>query len=664
MVASAVTTISAASKFLPRVYRQLLHMNGPDSERAEKTRIAEAHDKLDVTWRLRFLQGALLFSFAALVAALGYAQLRRVDEYNALERRQNLRRQMVPGPRGAIYDREHRVLATNRLNTAAVVDLGQLREQFREEQHALVTGAHSTADRQSAVEAQARRIVVQRQLDRIGTVLRRQIQMNAARLERHFARERTTPFVLADDLTKDESERLRAAFGPSDPIQLNQSHQRWYPYGNTAAHVLGMVRRELILTPKGVDFPILNYFDWVGDSGLEKQYETRLRAQPGSTVVRVDASGFATHPPLERHEATPGDELVLSLDIDVQLAAERAMAATRGVPRGAAVAIAVATGEVLAMASKPDFDPNQVSPTLTVAMKQRIDAEGGWLNRATQGLYAPGSSFKVFTTLSGLRAGTLRPDHTFQCDGFYEVEGHRFACHNASGHGAVSLRSGLAHSCNVFAYRTGLTAGPNALAAEARRFHFHELTGVDLPSESQRMLVPDPAWKESSQRERWTTGDTVNLSIGQGFLRYSPLQAACAIASLARRETLTVPTLLHQPGRRPSGDRPREPLELSDADYSALINGLRAVIETGIGRDAQVPGISIAGKTGTAQAMTDEGMMNVAWFIAFAPVEQPEIAVAVAMEGDQPDVEFAGAQHAAPIVREMIGAYFDKRPNR
>jgi penicillin-binding protein 2 len=175
------------------------------------------------------------------------------------------------------------------------------------------------------------------------------------------------------------------------------------------------------------------------------------------------------------------------------------------------------------------------------------------------------------------------------------------------------------------------------------------------------MLVPDPAWKEIHQHERWTMGDTVNLSIGQGFLRYSPLQAACAMASLARRETLTVPTLVHQPDRLPTGHRPPEPLEISDANYDALIDGLRAVIESGIGRDAQVPGISIAGKTGTAQVATQEGMMNVAWFIAFAPIEKPEIAVAVAMEGDQPNVEFAGAEHAAPVVREMIGAYFDKR---
>lgn len=140
------------------------------------------------------------------------------------------------------------------------------------------------------------------------------------------------------------------------------------------------------------------------------------------------------------------------------------------------------------------------------------------------------------------------------------------------------------------------------------------------------MLVPDSAWKRANKHGDWTTGDTLNLAIGQGFLRISPLQAACALASLARRETLTVPTLLHQPGRRPSGDRPPEPLGVADKDY-----------------------------------LRPEGMMNIAWFVAFAPLDRPRIAIAVAMEGDQPDVEFAGAAHAAPIVSEIIGAYFDRR---
>jgi penicillin-binding protein 2 len=638
---------------------------------APAARVAEVAPSApgDDTSRLAVIRGAIVALLLILLGGLAYRQLGYAEEYAALERRQTHRGVMMPVPRGIIYDRDHRVLAGYRTRIAAVLNLGELRHEFAEDERLLLEksealrGTESSAPRRSDITGgRARFIVVQRHHQRVNAIIGRHADLDAARLDRHIARERTVPFVLVDDLTADESTRLAAALNDSDPVELQRFHDRWYPYKNAAAHVVGRLRRETILTPKGEDFPILNYIGTVGDFGMEKQLDARLQGRPGEAVIRVDAFGFPVGAPFERREGTPGEDVVLSIDIDLQIAAERAMAATPGVPRGAAVAIKISTGEVLVMASKPDFDLNAVSPSLSAAMKQQIDSEGGWFNRATQGLYPPGSSFKVFTALAGLRRGTLLPDELFRCAGFHPVAGHRFLCHNPSGHGDVSLRTGLAHSCNVFAYVTGLAAGPEALAAEARRFHLGEPTGVDLPFETEEMLVPDPAQKQNEGGGSWTTGDTINLAIGQGDLRYSPLQAACAIASLARRETLTVPTLLHQPnGRRPSGERPPERLDVSESHYAAVIDGMRAVVEIGIGRDAQVPGVSIAGKTGTAQVLRPEGMMNVAWFIAFAPCERPEIAIAVAMEGDQPGVEFAGAAHAAPIVREIIGTYFDKK---
>jgi penicillin-binding protein 2 len=581
----------------------------------------------DYAPRLRIVVVTFAVTLLVLVACLGYQQLLRSADHTAREQRQSQRRILSPAPRGVIYDREHRILAGNRLRTDAVINLGYLRGQ-------------TSGERLAAI---------QRQVERVNALTGRQEQVDAARLERAFARDRLAPFVLADDLNEAEAVRLAGGLAAADPVRLMRSSQRWYPHGTIAVHVLGRVRREVTGTPAS------------GLGGLEQQYDARLRGRPGEALMQVDAWGFPLDPLLAHSDAVPGEDLVLSLDVDLQLATERAMAATSHGPRGAAVLLSIATGEVLALASKPGFDLNEVSPVLTPATKQRIDAAGGWFNRAVQGLYPPGSTFKMFTAVAGLRGGTLRPDTTQSCPGFLDVGGHRFPCHHAAGHGRLALRDALAHSCNVFAYQTGLAAGPAALAAEARRFHFASPTGINLPAETSRMLVPDPAWKEEAGRGNWTPGDTVNLSIGQGFLRCSPLQMACAVASLARRETLTVPTLLRQPGRSPAGDRPREPLGLADGDYAALIQGLRAVIETGIGRDAQVPGVSMAGKTGTAQIARPEGSFNVAWFVAFAPVENPEIAIVVAMEGDQPGVEFAGAEHSAPIVREIVGTYFDKR---
>lgn len=517
--------------------------------------------------RLRLLGRALAVGVVLLAGALGRAQLLNADEARALDRRQTLRRVMVPAPRGAILDRHGRVLAETRETTVEGDQPG------------------------------------------VGRI----------------------PWT------------------------------RHYPHGATAAHVLGRVRRETVRTPAGEEYPILNYATLVGDWGVEKHDEARLAGTPGYRVVRVDAQGQPVGAPLEQDEPVRGGDVVLSLDLDVQRAAERALDAVAGGPRGGAVAIAVATGEVLALVSKPDFDLNEVSPCVSRDVYARIEAEGGWLNRATQGLYPPGSSFKVFTALAALRADRLPAENEVNCVGHHDLAGRRFRCHNAEGHGPVGLTSGLARSCNVFAYRAGLAAGPEALAAEARRFRFDRPAGLDLPFETTRMLVPDPAWKRSAERGEWTPVDTAQLAIGQGALRYSPLQAAAAMAALARRETFTVPTLRHAPGRAPTGDEPPEPLGLTERDYAALVRALRAVVETGIGRRAQVPGVAIAGKTGTAQIARPEGMMNVAWFVAFAPAERPEIAVAVALEGGEPGVEFAGAEHAAPVGREIIAAYLDAR---
>jgi len=603
--------------------------------------------------RLRLIRWIFAGLLISLLLGLGYRQLFHSADFAARARAQEQRQLLVPAPRGIIRDRAGRILADNRLRLDVGLDLGRLRDVLRGE---------SPTD--GATAARARLAAAQRQLDRINAITGRRDPVDPARLERAYARERRAPFVLVEDLSGDEAKQLSATLTAADPLQLLRSSQRWYPLGRTAAHVLGRVRPARIRVTTDPSDPgnvAMSYPGTVGDSGIEKQYDARLQGRPGRSVLQVDAENFVVDPPQELRAPVPGEDLTLSLDLEIQRAAETALAAMPGAATGAAVVIAVTSGEVLALASLPNFDLNAVSPRMTAATKQEIDAEGGWFNRATQGLYPPGSTFKIFTALAGLRHGSLHPDDVLPCNGYYDVGSRRFPCHHPQGHGDLTLRSALPHSCNVFAYQVGLATGPDHLAAEARRFHLGEPTGIDLPGETRRMLVPDPIWKEKQGFGPWTPGDTANFAIGQGYLLCSPLQAACAMASLARRETLTVPTLLHQPGRRPTGDRAAEPLGLTDGNYRALIEGLQAVILTGIGREAQVPGLTMAGKTGTTQVHRQDGMHNIAWFVAFAPVENPQIAIAVALEGSRPGEEFAGGKYAAPVVREIAGAWYDKQ---
>jgi penicillin-binding protein 2 len=628
------------------------------SAAAQQGPVTPPFDEAEQARRLRLTWFVVCGLLALLGGGLAYRQLLRADDFHARDRRQSIRWFADAAPRGIIYDRKHRVLAGNRVVTSLAVDLGDLRAEFRDEQRNLARQAETQASR---IPAQARLAVLQHLVNRTNSLTGRRESVDAARLERAYTRERTAPFVIAADLSPNELDRL-GSVSDLAPLRLVREPRRTYPHGSVAAHALGRVHRESLTAPANPGRPI-RYEDQVGVTGLEKQFDRQLRGTPAVTETRVDAWGFRAGETRPIATAQPGVDVVTSLDLDVQQAAEKALAQAAA-SRGAAVAVSVATGEVLALASKPTFDLAAVSPDLSAAEKRQVDTEGGWFDRSVQGLYAPGSSFKFVTIAAALRTGRLHPNDRLRCDGVIAVGGRNFACHNPAGHGELSLREALAHSCNGYAIRAGLAAGPDALAAEARRLHLHEPTGIELPAETRAMLVPDPAWKRASGAGDWTPGDTANFAIGQGYLRFSPLQAACAFAALARRESLTVPTLLYQPGRPPTGDRPKETLGLADTDYAALVGALRAVVETGIGRNAQVPGVTIAGKSGTAQVDRPAGRTNVAWFVAFAPVENPQIAVAVALEGDQPGVEFAGAEHAAPVVREIIAAYLDATPAR
>jgi len=594
--------------------------------------------------RLVVVALALGAGFFLLLVGLGRVQLSEAPALREKHDRQTLRRLPLPAPRGDVLDREGRVLAGTAWRTDAVILAGDVRLGGSPGLEARVDALHREHRRIQALLGRAEAFPTE--------VVRRQLRLD-----------RMAPVVLAADLRPEEAERLRGALAADDPVRLRARSERTYPHGALAAHVLGRVRRDMrapAAVPGDPSLGSTRFLDTTGDSGVELGWEERLSGRPGAEVVRVDAGGFPLAVDGTRIEPVPGENVRLSLDLDLQRAVDAAMSATPGGGRGAAVVLHVATGEVLALVSKPDFDLSAVSPGMSLAIKAQIDAAGGWFNRATQGLYPPGSTFKVFTVLAGLRAGTLDPFARTRCEGGLEVAGHRFGCHRPEGHGALPLRTALAQSCNVYAYQAGLAAGADALAGEARRFHMDAPTGIDLPAETRRMLVPDARWKQDAGRGAWTDRDTVNLAIGQGDLRLSPLQAAAAMASLARRETLTVPTVVHAPGRQPTADRPPEPLGLGDRDYGALLDGMRAVVESGIGQRAQVPGIPIAGKTGTAQIETDAGMTNVAWFLAIAPADRPAIAVAVALEAPQVGVEFAGAEFAAPVVHAAVAAYVDK----
>ncbi|MDD3179236.1 MAG: penicillin-binding transpeptidase domain-containing protein [Opitutaceae bacterium] len=600
-----------------------------------------------------FLLGAMLLTLAG---GLVFRQLFRSTLYSERERLQNQRRVIVPGPRGNIYDRNGQLIVTNQPRFSVTLNLGELGGEFDRETGKVAANYRSLdrSERPSYAEMTrlARVAVVQRYLDQTNTILGRNNQVDSRILDRHFAQTRLLPFVLLDNLTPQEYARLIERLPVRSPLQVYALSNRFYPYASAAAHALGYVTTNT--DPPVEDFPGEDLMTFKmkgteGRAGLEARYDEHLQGVAGGAIYRVDPAGFRVDLPLQKRLPEKGHNIITSLDIDLQVAAEQAMENRVG----ACVALEVKTGEVLVLVSKPDYNLNDFVPRLSTETARQIEESGAWFNRAIQGQYPPGSTFKLITTLAGLRSGAIDPHQSrTECPGYLMVGNRRFTCHRHSGHGERDLVGAIRDSCNVFFYTFGLEVGPQLIATEARRFGYGHPTGIELPAEFRNPVVPDPAWRLRVRNETWNRGDTANVAIGQGDLLVSPMQVACFMASFARGETETKPTLLHIADRPPLHTTP---IGLSRDDYNTMVEGLEQCAQIGTAKFANVEGLRVAAKTGTAQ----KGRIELAWTIAYAPIENPQIAVAVVLEGSEEDTNFGGGVFAAPVVQTVLQAWRD-----
>ncbi len=629
--------------------------------------LVESHRSFDPRVILFYfvLAGLLL----TLAIGLAYQQLIKSDYYHESAKVQNQRRILIPGPRGNIYDREGRLLVGNRARFAVTLYLDELRPEFRRE-YLRIRNNYREADdaglpSAGQIEILARHSVVQRYLDQVNRIIDRTEKVDSRDLHRHYLQQRLLPFVLIEDLTPEEYARLYEQLPVTSPLQLYTSSTRYYPYGAAAAHTLGYVSINNAIEASedfpGSDLRTFKMKGAIGRNGLEAEFDDRLQGETGGIIYRVDPSGYRVEPPLEKRTPVQGGSLTVTLDIDMQIAAEKAMGEL-GLA-GACVALDVRTGEVLTLASLPAYDLNDFSPRLGQATAAQINEQGAWINRATQGLYPPGSTFKLITALAGLRAGTITPLSVVECTGAYRVGGRIFVCNNHRDRGDIDLLHAIEKSCNTFFYHYGLATGPDAIAIEARRFGLDDPTGIELPHEARAMIIPDPAWKKERRGEPWYAGDTANVSIGQGDIAVTPLQMATVIAGLARGRTNISPHILHDPSR-PVQNPPR--LDLPTSQLMPFYAGMQAVPITGTARIMNTPfmkiqGLTIAGKTGTAQKRTPKGTLNFAWFVGYAPVENPQVAVAVMMEGDTPGEDTGGGRFAAPIANAVLKVWHAKQ---
>lgn len=573
------------------------------------------------------LTAAVLTGFGLVLLGLLRLQVVQHDELMRLSEQNRVRLDVLRAPRGAIRDRYGRLLADNQPSFDIV---------FRP------MPAESAARARAAITPEWIAHVAQLVVDDTLDVRRRVAEAN--RTGQTAVLRRNAPYAVMAAV-----EEMRADL-PGVDVQV--APIRRYPEGGAAAQLLGYAGeindQELAKRAEAG----YRMGDLIGKTGVERRYEEVLRGEDGAEFVVVNAmgkrvSGLEGSPP---RPPVPGHDVTLTIDLDVQRALEEAMA---DVKAGAAVAIDPRDGSVLGMVSRPLFDPNEFSRGISFARWKELTADGGnpLLNRAIQSAYPPGSTFKVVTMLAGLHAGLVTADshQPTSCTGGYVFGGRRFGCWEKRGHGSTDLIGALQHSCDVYFYQLGLKLGLERLQSIARAVGLGEKTGIDLPAET-RGLVPDDAYYDRHFKSgHWPRGVLLNLGIGQGELLCSPLQLATMAAVVANGGRAIRPHVVRSIAGVPEFriEKPVETGLVTDpSHWEAVHVAMQRVVEAGTGGGTRIPGLAVAGKTGTAQ--NPHGNDH-ALFICYAPAEAPTIAMAIVAENSG-----HGGSVCAPIAAHVF----------
>lgn len=432
-------------------------------------------------------------------------------------------------------------------------------------------------------------------------------------------------------------------------VRLEAEAVRNYPNGDLAAHVIGYTGEltdEQLTARRDQGYRL---GDVVGQMGAESAFETTLHGAWGGQQVEVDSAGRIISI-LGDKPAVAGKDIQLTIDIELQRAAEAAL----GTREGAIVAIDPRNGAVLAMASWPTYDPNIFTTRITEAQWQQLQgADHPFLNRSLQA-FPPASTFKIVTTAAALESGKYDPGAVLPTYPYIQVGGIQFGDWNRAGFGPLGFPGAMAWSSDTFFYQVAMRVGGPTLIEMTRRFGFGRKTGIELGAEESAGLVPDEAWKQANLNEGWVIGDSINMSIGQGFMQATPLQVAGMFAVPANNGYRVTPHLLKDNEEHRNW---KESLELSDSTIDVLHRGLRQVITGGTGQSLNVPHLApLSGKSGTAEA--PPGLSH-AWFGAYAPMENPEVVVVAFAEHSGG----GGGKVAAPMVLKVLEAYFKADQN-
>jgi penicillin-binding protein 2 len=584
--------------------------------------------------RLTAAQYIILGIFLVLAYGLWRLQVMQSDFYSLAAEKNRIRNVPVLAPRGKILDREGRTIVDNYPSFSALMMRDSTRD-LAADADLIAQGLHLDPN-----EVRAR--------------------------IRHFASmPQYQPIFLKEDITPDELQFIEAHRNELPELDTIMSHRRLYPRNGFMAHLIGYVgevSEDMLNMPQ---FELYNAGDVVGISGVERQYNTMLMGQNGSRQALVDSHGREVGR-LGETEAVPGKQLRLTVDIDLQIAAEQALAGKNG----AIVAMDPRTGEILAMVSGPTFDPNDFAVHVSRDQWNKLvtDPDKPLLNKAIQAQLAPGSTFKIIMSVAGWQEGIAQTLHV-NCTGGAEFYGRRFGCWVKGGHGPVTLEKAIYQSCDVFFYTLAEKLGIDRIAKYATDLGLGQKTGIDLPNEVSGVM-PSEEWKIKNFKQKWFAGETISVGIGQGAVAITPVQLLRAISAISMGGRMVVPHVINPTDLPPGYVETQHYTEVKTVSidpngWNFITDAMsRVLLPEGTAPSAHVAGIDIAGKTGSAQIVSlatrarfknSEELAQNGWFVGFTPRRNPDIVVCVLFQGGE------HGKLAARLATQVIKAYVDKQ---
>jgi penicillin-binding protein 2 len=616
---------------------------------------------------LRVVTVVILAGLAVLLAGLFQVQVLSAQKFKVSQVSQSFRTVRLPAIRGQIRDRNGVALADNRPAYQVNLYLEELRPYFQSTYAKAKAGKRYSVAERLRLEQLARYHVVSNLVFAVGTTFDQTLLLSEPEFRTHYDQRRALPLPVATDLEQEQLARFLEQSATLPGCDLEAQPARVYPYGSTAAHVLGYLRRDDRYSESDVGFHY-RLPDFSGIVGIEGVFDTQLRGQPGMKSVLVNSLGYRQSESIWT-PTDPGDHIGLTIDLGVQQAAERALQSAGPYTRGAVIVMDVRNGDVLAMASAPAFDPNQFFPRIGHTDWARLNDPVmlPLINRATYGAYAPGSIFKIVVGLAGLEAGAIHPDERYASPGYFQLgrapRGRRIRDLAEGGRPAeFDFKKALKLSSNAYFIHHGLILGPDKLLAFCKRLHLGEKTGSPTGQEVSGIL-PSREW-QAANVSGWHDGDTANLCIGQGYLSVTPMQMAVLTAAIANGGTVYWPRLVSRIEPQPASPevparvfppgRVRNTLGVSRANLEIVQRAMLADVEDrdGTGRRAAVPGLRICGKTGTAQITRGREVIDhTTWFVSYAPYSEPRHAVVVMVESGA-----GGGETCAPIARQVYEA--------